>query len=122
MFTKLKVVLITGAVLLAGADGVAAAQGPGRGKPRPDRAERKAKMLEKFDANNNGVLDPAEKQAMFDERASKMFAKLDTNKDGALSLAEFKAGKKLMGRRGGGKFRGGKFRGGSRGGEGPDQP
>ena len=115
MFTKLKVVLITGAVLLAGV-GVAAAQGKGRGGP--DRAERKAKMLEKFDANKNGVLDPAEKQAMFDERASKMFEKLDTNKDGALSLAEFKAGKKMMGRMG----RGGKFRGGKRGGGGPGQP
>lgn len=115
MFTKLKVVLITGAVLVAGAVGVAAAQGKGgRGL---DREERKAKMLEKFDANKNGVLDPAEKQAMFDERASKMFAKLDTNNDGALSLSEFKAGKKMMGRGGRGKFRGGK-----RGGGGPDQP
>ena len=98
MLTKLNVVLITGAVLLAGV-GVAAAQGKGKD-------ERKAKMLEKFDANKNGVLDPAEKQAMFDERAEKMFAKLDTNKDGKLSLDEFKAGKQMMGRRGGGKFRG----------------
>ena len=115
MFTKLKVVLITGAVLCAGAVGVAAAQGPGGGKL--DRGARKAKMLEKFDANDNGVLDPAEKQAMFDARAAKRFEKLDTNKDGALSLEEFKAGKKLLGRQG----RGGKFRGGKRGG-GPGQP
>lgn len=115
MFTKLKVVLVTSAVLVAGVVGVAAAQGPGAGKL--DRAARKAKLLEKFDANKNGVLDPAEKQAMFDERASKMFAKLDTNKDGALSLEEFKAGKKMMGRQG----RGGKFRGGP-GGGGPGQP
>lgn len=117
MLTKLKVVLITGAVLLAGV-GVAAAQGKGRGGP--DREERKAKMLEKFDANKNGVLDPAEKQAMFDERATKMFEKLDANKDGQISLAEFKAGKKQMGR-GGRGFRG-KFRGGPRGGGGPGQP
>jgi len=108
MFTKWKVILITGAVLAAGAAGVAAAQGPG---------PRKAKLLEKFDANNNGVLDPSEKQAMFDARAAKRFAKLDTNNDGALSLDEFKAGKQMKGRAG----RGGKLRG-KRGGGGPGQP
>ena len=112
MFTKLKVVLITGAVLLAGA-GVAAAQGKGRGL---DKAQRKAKMLDKFDANKNGALDPAEKDAMFDARATKKFEKLDANKDGVLTLDEFKAGKKKMGRQGRGKLRGGK-RGG-----GPGQP
>lgn len=112
MLTKLKVALITGAVVVAGAVGVAAAQG--KGDRGADHAERKARLLEKFDANQNGVLDPAEKQAMFDERAAKMFEKLDTNKDGALSLDEFKAGKQKMGRHGRGQFRG-KFRGGGRG-------
>jgi hypothetical protein len=117
MSHKLKVALISYAVLVAGAVGVAAAQGPGaRGI---DRAERKAKMLEKFDANQDGVLDRAEKQAMFDARAAKRFEKLDVDNDGKLSFDEFKAGKKMMGRSGRG-FRG-KFRGGQRGG-GPSQP
>ena len=114
MLTKLKVALITGAVVVAGVVGVAAAQGSGGGKL--DRGARKARMLEKFDANKDGALDPAEKQAMFDARAAKMFEKLDANKDGALTLDEFKAGKKAFGRQGRGKFRGGK-RGG-----GPGQP
>ena len=118
MLKKLKIVLITGAVLVAGVAGVAAAQGPGGGKL--DRGARKARMLEKFDANDNGVLDPAEKQAMFDARAAKRFEKLDANNDGALSLEEFKAGKNKMGRQGRGKFRG-KFRGGA-GGGGANQP
>jgi hypothetical protein len=120
MFTKLKVVLITGAIALAGIGGVAAAQGKGGGGAR--RAERKARMLEKFDTNTNGVLDPAEKQAMFDQRAAKRFEKLDTNNDGALSLEEFKAGKQKLGRQGRGTFRGGKLGRGGKWGGGPDRP
>lgn len=113
---RFKLVLATAAVLVGGTVGFAAANGQTgghRGDPAARAAwkqkhqERKAEMLQKFDANKNGVLDPAEKQVMHDERVTKIFTKLDTNKDGSVSLAEMKAGKLgRMGRHGHGKHRG----------------
>lgn len=103
MFQKLKISLITAAVLVGGAASIAAAQGGDRGG---DRQARKAHMLEKFDTNKDGKLDQTEKEAMQAQRAAKMFGKLDKNGDGVLSLDEFKSGKQFMGRGGhGGKFR-----------------
>lgn len=138
MFTKLKLTMISAALVL-GTAGIAAAKPAGHdgrgGKDMMEKldtnkdgkldaaekaagkalfaakhAERKAKMLAQFDANKNGVLDDAEKQAKHDARSAERFAKLDANKDGVLSLAEFKAGKQGRGGHHARKGRGG-FRG-----------
>jgi Ca2+-binding EF-hand superfamily protein len=80
--------------LLLGA-GVAAAH-PGAG-PGDDasRAEHKARKMERFDTNKDGVLDDAEKAAMrqaFEqrhaERKAKFLERFDTNKDGQLDASE----------------------------------
>lgn len=88
---KLKLTVLTALVFGLATAGIAAAQ-PGAGKDG-SRAERKAKMLEKFDTNRNGTLDPAEKDAMREGFARKRFAELDVNNDGKLTYEEFKAGK-----------------------------
>ena len=90
MFTKLKISVLTAVVL--GTAGLAAAQAPAQGHDAR-HAERKAKLLEKFDLNKNGALDPAEKEAMHEQRARTMFSKLDANGDGKLTFEEFKAAK-----------------------------
>jgi len=115
MLKKLKLVFVTSALLVGGVAGFAAAKGDGGGD-RPDRAAmkekfaaKKAEMLTKFDANKDGSLDAAEKDAMHTARAQERFSSLDTNKDGVLSLAEFKSGKRgdrHHGRKGHGKHRG----------------
>ncbi|HVK84819.1 MAG TPA: EF-hand domain-containing protein [Kofleriaceae bacterium] len=108
MFTKLKYVVLTAIVL--GTTSLAAAQAPAPA-PGARHAERKAKLLEKFDTNKNGTLDPAEKEAMHEQRARTMFGKLDANGDGKLTFEEFKAAKhgkfgRHHGRRGKGPGRG----------------
>lgn len=104
---KIKIATVTALVL--GTVGLAAAQSAPAQDRGAMRAERKAKVLEKFDANRNGTLDPAEKEAMHDAFAKQRFAKLDTNGDGQLSYDEFKAGKhggfRHHGRRGKGPVR-----------------
>ena len=50
-----------------------------------------AKQLEKYDANKNGVLDPAEKELMrkdAKERRAEVLKKYDKNGDGKLDSAE----------------------------------
>ena len=92
MFTKkLKLIAVSSLVVVGSVVGIAAAQGGGEG--RPERAEMRAKMLEKFDANKDGKLDDGERQVMHAERADERFSQLDTNKDGVLSKAEFAAQK-----------------------------
>ena len=56
------------------------------------------KMLARYDANGNGVLDPAEKakmhadfQAKREERKAERLARFDTNKDGVLDPTEMAA-------------------------------
>jgi Ca2+-binding EF-hand superfamily protein len=56
---------------------------------------RRARMMEKFDANGDGTLDDAERaaartfrQAMHAQRKAEMLAKYDADKDGTLSDAE----------------------------------
>ena len=108
MFSKLKITALTAIVL--GTAGLAAAAPGGPGSDAT-RAERKAKMLEKFDTNRDGTLDAAEKEAMHTAFAQRKFEELDVNKDGKLTFDEFKAGKhgkfgKHHGRRGHGAKRG----------------
>ena len=99
MFTKkLKLIAVSSLLVVGSVVGIAAAQGGDQGQGRPDRAERKARMLEKFDANRDGQLDDGERQAMHAERSAKKFAALDANSDGVLSKSEFAAQK--MGRHG----------------------
>ena len=53
-------------------------------------------MLEKFDTNHNGVLDPDEKEALKaarEKHREKMLAKFDTNGDGKLEPDEKAAAK-----------------------------
>lgn len=58
----------------------------------------KAQMLEKYDANHNGVLDPeereavkADRQTLRGERHQKMLEKFDANHDGKLDEQERQA-------------------------------
>jgi len=87
---KWKLVLATSALLIGGAAGFAGANNVNK---QQDREERHAKMLEKFDVDKDGKLEPAERAVMRDELAAKAFARLDKNGDGKLSLDEFKAGR-----------------------------
>jgi hypothetical protein len=117
MFKKFSLVFATAAVL---AGGVAMANTPNGAKPTKEErqarhAERKAKMLEKFDANNNGVLDQAEKDAMHDQRITERFAQMDADGNGSITLAEMKAAKQAhMGKHGGKRHHRGGFNGGQK--------
>lgn len=85
MISKLK--LIVASAALVGLTATALANHP--------MPPRKAAMLAKFDANNNGTLDPEEKlqrrEARKELRAKKrtaMLAKFDANKNGTLDKQE----------------------------------
>jgi hypothetical protein len=56
------------------------------------RAARRAARIAQFDADKDGALSPAERAAMQDALARERFARLDKDGDGKLSLDEFKAG------------------------------
>src|SRR6266487_1375352 len=67
------------------------------GRRGPDQAQ----LLEKFDANHNGVLDPEEKaaakaewEAHRQEREAKMLERLDANHNGVLDPEEKEAARK----------------------------
>ena len=63
------------------------------------REQRQAKVLEKFDTNHNGTIDPEERQAMQAQRESRraeMLKKYDTDGDGKLSDSEREALRKDM--------------------------
>ncbi|NVB78086.1 MAG: hypothetical protein HOV81_06790 [Kofleriaceae bacterium] len=94
MNTKMKIAFALCGSLLAG--GVAMAQGRGG-----DFAQRKAEMLQKYDANKDGQLDAQEKAALraeFKEKRQAMHAKriaqFDSNKDGQLDDSERAVAKK----------------------------
>src|SRR5690606_16243369 len=61
---------------------------------RARHAERRAKMLERFDTNRDGQLDEAERAAMWQAKLDAKFARLDANGDGVISRAEFNDGMK----------------------------
>ncbi len=95
MLTKMKIAIaLTGSLLLGG---VAMAK-DFRGA---DHGQRKAEMLQKYDANKNGTLDDSEKAALradFQAKRQQMHAKrvaqFDTNRDGKLDDSERASAKK----------------------------
>jgi hypothetical protein len=50
-----------------------------------------AGMIQRFDADGDGTLDPDERKAMRDERAARMLSTVDGDGDGRLSRAELEA-------------------------------
>ena len=120
-----KILLGTAAAASVATAGIAyAAPGQdGMAKARPDitRAqaqEQAGKMFDRMDANKDGKLDAADREA----RQKARFDRLDTNKDGSISREEFAArpdrtraapdGQKAEGKRFGGRHHGGWQRGG----------
>jgi Ca2+-binding EF-hand superfamily protein len=95
MRNKMKIALaLTGSLLVGG---VAMADGF-----RGDHGQRKAEMMQKYDANQDGSLDAQEKaalradfQAKRQEMRAKRIAQFDANKDGKLDDSERAAVKKL---------------------------
>ncbi len=60
------------------------------GKNHAGAKEKQARMLAKFDANHNGILDPDEQAALDKFKAGKI-AKFDKNGDGKLDKTEREA-------------------------------
>ena len=86
---KLTLSLIAGAAAIA-VGGVAyaqPAQAPQREMTRSAAAQRADKMFDRLDANHDGKLDQADREA----RQKLRFDRLDTNHDGQVSYAEFTA-------------------------------
>jgi hypothetical protein len=88
MMTKLKMIMAASALCLTAAGGLALAKDQGDPAKKPG-------LMQKFDANGDGVLDAGEKAKMKEAFAAKRaarkaarIARFDTNKDGALSPAE----------------------------------
>jgi hypothetical protein len=84
--------VVASAALVLGAAGIAAAKGDGG---QGVGNGRRAAMMQKFDANGDGVLDDAERAKLRDAFAAKraqrkaaMLARYDADRDGALSPAE----------------------------------
>ncbi len=64
------------------------------------KAEMKAKFMEKFDADKDGQISDAEKEAIKAEMKAKFMEKFDADKDGQLSDAEKEAAKAEFQKRG----------------------
>lgn len=67
------------------------------------RAEARAqaeKLFAMMDANHDGKLDEADREAMRAQHQGKMFDRMDANHDGTISREEFAAGHKGMGKDG----------------------
>jgi hypothetical protein len=55
---------------------------------RGGRGHGRAKLLEKFDTNGDGKLDPTERKEVRDTMKSKVVGRFDSDQDGALSADE----------------------------------
>ncbi|WP_375255809.1 EF-hand domain-containing protein [Yoonia sp.] len=76
------------------------------------RAEdRAAKMIERLDANEDGVLQMDEMPRQGGDRAERMFERVDADGDGVLSQDEFETAQERRGGRGGHGGKGGRDRG-----------
>jgi len=62
-------------------------------------ADRAAQMLDRFDANDDGLLQQAELPQRGGDRAERMFVRIDADGDGSITQAEFDAMKDRMGER-----------------------
>ena len=122
MLTKMKIAIALVGSLVAGAVGVAGAQGFNHSGPdraqviqkydtnkdgklddqekaamkadfKSKREEMKKEALAKYDTNKDGKLDDGERKVMRNDRLAEQFKKLDTDGNGQLSLSEFQAGK-----------------------------
>ena len=107
---KLTLGLSATAIALIGAAALAQAGPMGAMKmdPMGDKTVTKAEaqamavqMFDKMDANHDGKLDQADRDAHRAERRAKMFDQLDTDKNGAISRDEFNAAHKDGGKDGG---------------------
>ena len=88
---------IMGAALIAGAGGLAAND---KATGHEHGGWGQARILEKYDANKNGVLDPEEKAAFERDREARraeFMKKFDTDGDGKLSDTEKQAMREQMG-------------------------
>jgi len=87
----------TAALALGGAAYAQAEQTPGQtGAPRAelsraDAQQRAEQAFARMDANHDGVLDQADREAQRETRRKAMFDRLDADHDGAVTLAEFSA-------------------------------
>ena len=70
------------------------------------QADRITRMLERFDANEDGLLQEAEMPQRGGDRAERMFERVDADGDGMITEAEFDAAKDRMGDRKGSRDRG----------------
>ncbi|WP_341368721.1 calcium-binding protein [Yoonia sp. BS5-3] len=62
-------------------------------------AERATRMLERFDENEDGLLQQAELPQRDGDRAARMFERVDADGDGMITQAEFDAAQETMGNR-----------------------
>ena len=114
MTKTLTISLAAGALLLAG---TAVAQttpaAPAAEMTRDAAQQRAAQMFTRLDANADGQIDAADRQARTENRAENRFDRLDANSDGAISRTEFAAIGAMRGdgRRGRGGNRGGRGEG-----------
>ncbi len=76
---------------------------PSREDMMARRDERRAEMLDKFDADKDGQLSEVERTAMQDARVTDLMTRIDGDQDGKLSKAEL-AAMPMRGRRGGPDF------------------
>ena len=74
-------------------------------------ADRAAKLIERHDANEDGVLQMDEMPSRGSDRAGRMFERVDADGDGVLSQEEFETAKERRGERGGHGGKGGRDRG-----------
>ena len=118
----MKKTLIGLSLVALAASGVAIAQpmgGPGRDAmadktvTRAEAQARAGEMFAKMDANKDGKLDAADREAHRAERRAAMFARLDTDKNGSISRDEFNAARQRP--EGAGKWGDGKRGEGQRG-------
>jgi hypothetical protein len=95
MLTKTKIALAVVGSLIAGGVGLAAAQGVGGNDAGAAADNVRPRLLQKYDTNGDGKLEPNERAAMRADfqakraaRRAKMLAKWDTNHDGKLEPTE----------------------------------
>lgn len=88
---------------LSEAEMIARATAEATGRMAARMAERTAAMIERMDANGDGLLQADEMVEGPEHGMERMFARFDTDEDGAISEAEFDAAQAKMAERGEGR-------------------